>query len=54
MYTRVLASLSVVALLSQFGTASPYGNALQARQDPSNVVYVTDADTFWYVIRNLG
>ncbi|KAF5358780.1 hypothetical protein D9758_008535 [Tetrapyrgos nigripes] len=50
MFSRLLASLSVLTLLSQFAVSSPSGDILQARQDATNVVYVTNANTFCMIM----
>ena len=51
MFRGIFASLALLSVLSAFTTtAVPAGPAgsLQAREDVQNIVYVTDADTFWY------
>ncbi|THV01051.1 hypothetical protein K435DRAFT_963722 [Dendrothele bispora CBS 962.96] len=52
----LLACLSVIAFLSQSASASPSGNnnLLHARQNADNVVYVTDAETFWDAHTDIG
>jgi len=46
MFSRALAGLFSVALLAGFTAAIP-SNTLEARQNADNIVYVTDAQTFW-------
>ena len=48
MILNVLATVICTAVLAAYALP-PYANSLQARAAVDNIVYVTDANSFWFV-----